>query len=99
MANSRLSVLEYLARLETDGVIDGYPPMGAAALAVSKDGTLILPFAADYLSWTTDIAPMVENLAQTAGANGSAEIHVIGKASPMFKAKAQALGVRVVEVN
>ena len=98
VANSRLSVLEYLARLETDGVIEGYPPMGAAALAVSKDGTLILPFAADYLSWTTDIAPMVENLAQTAGANG-AEIHVIGKASPMFKAKALALGVKVVEVN
>jgi len=98
VANSRLSVFEYLSKLDSDGKISGYIEDAPAAIAITKDGRVILPFAADYLSWTADIAPMVENLAQAAG-NNKAEIHVIGKASPLFKTKAQALGVKVVEVN
>jgi len=101
VAAARLTVYEYLARLEADGVVDSYIEDAPAAIAITKDGTLILPFAADYLSWTTDIAPTVKNFAALAPSarNGKTEIHIIGRASPLFKQNAQALGVRVVEIN
>ena len=97
VAESRLSVFEYLAGLEADGRINAYMPDAPSAIGGTPDGTLILPFAADYLRWTPEIAAPLQNFA--AQAQGKTEIHVIGQASPMFKKSAQKLGIQVTEIQ
>ncbi|MCF6220719.1 MAG: hypothetical protein L3J65_06375 [Robiginitomaculum sp.] len=96
VADSRLRVYQYLAGLSQTGQISAFVADLPAAVAVNTHGVMLLPFAADYLKWTPEIAPTIIHLAQVAG--GKAEIHVLGKASPMFKQKAKALGVSVLEV-
>lgn len=97
VANSRLRVYEYLAALTQDGQIRAFVADMPSAVAIGSDGTMILPFAADYLKWTPELAPTIVHLANVA--DGKAEVHVLGKASPMFKQKAEALGVKVLLVQ
>ena len=97
VAESRLSVFEYLASLEADGRVNAYIPDAPSAIGVTPDGVLILPFAADYLQWTPEIAGPIQNFA--AQAPGKTEIHVIGQASPLFKQNAQKHGIQVTEIR
>ena len=97
LADSRLRVYKYLADLSQAGQISAFVADLPSAVAVDTNGIMLLPFAADYLKWTPEIAPTIAHLAQISG--GQAEIHVLGTASPMFKQKAEALGVRVLETK
>ena len=96
-AKSRLAVLEYLAGLEADGRVNAYMPDSPSTIGVTANGTLILPFAADYLRWTPEIAVPIQNF--SALAPGKTEIHVIGQASALFKQNAQKRGVKVIEIR
>jgi len=98
VAESRLRVYQYLAELTETGVIKAFVADLPSAVAVGKDGTLILPFAVDYIKWTQELEPTIKNFADISN-YGKPVIHVLGAASPMFKQKTQALGVRVIEIN
>jgi len=97
VADSRLRIYQYLAGLNEAGQISAFVADLPSAVAVGTDGTMILPFAADYLRWTPEIAPTIRNYAGVA--DGRAEIHVLGTASPMFMQKSEALGVKVLEIT
>jgi len=98
VAESRLRVYVYLADLTEKGKIEAFVSDLPSAVAVGTDGTLILPFAVDYIKWTPELAPTIKNFAALSN-HGRPVIHVLGTASPMFKQETQALGVTVLELG
>lgn len=99
-AMSRLRVLDYLAKLEKDGKTQGYVTNFTSTIAYTHNGTLVLPFAVDYIKWTPDMANLVENYAQFSMSHPDykgAEIHILGKASTAFKTHVRAHGLNVRE--
>jgi len=102
VAESNVKVLHHLSMLDLAGDVDGYVDSAGATIALKNDGSLILPFTGDYISWTGDIATLASSYAALVGPGkqySNAEIHVLGLASPMFKEKAQSLGLRLIEFN
>jgi len=98
-AQNKLVIYQYYARLAQSGTLANFVA-GPSILAQRKDGTLILPFAADYIQWSPDAAIAVQNSARTAQSHGQrAEIHVLGHASQTFKNNSQRLGVNVIEFH
>jgi len=98
VAESRLRVYQYLAELTERGEIKAFVADLPAAIAVGTDGTLILPFAVDYLKWTQEIAPTIKSFSELSN-HGKPVIHVLGKASPVFVRNTRALNVRIVEIG
>ncbi len=98
VAESRLRVYMYLAELTENGAIKAFVADLPSTVALGTDGTLILPFAVDYIKWTPELAPTIENFSEFSRL-GKPVIHVLGTASPMFKQKTQALGVDVIELG
>jgi hypothetical protein len=98
VAESRLRVYLYLAELVENDTVKAFVADLPSAVAVGKDGTLILPFAVDYIKWTKELAPTIESFSQLSK-QGKPVIHVLGTASPMFKQEARTLGVRVIELG
>ena len=102
VAEARVQVFQYLAEMSGSGRIKAFVADLPSAVALDTDGTLILPFAADYLRWTPELAPTITNLSALTGPGTNypgASIHVLGQASPMFKSRAEALSVRVMEIR
>lgn len=102
VAESKVDIYRYLSDLDQAGKLDGFVDDAPTAIAATKDGTLILPFTGDYISWTDEIAAPVTQFAALAGPGktySKAEIHVLGLTSPMFKQRTQALGIQVIEIN
>ncbi|PHS42509.1 MAG: hypothetical protein COA91_00760 [Robiginitomaculum sp.] len=102
VADSRVAVYQYLAYLVETDRIKAFAADLPSAIALDNRNTLILPFAVDYLKWTPDIAPTITNLAALVGPGSSylsANVHIMGQASPLFKRRAAALGIRVVEIR
>ncbi len=98
VAESRLRVYQYLAELTDRGKIKAFVADLPSAVAVGTDGTLIFPFAVDYLKWTQEIAPTIEAFSKVSRL-GTPVIHVLGQASPLFKQNTRALNVRVIEIG
>ena len=98
VAESRLRVYLYLAALTEKGAIEAFVADLPAAVALGTDGTLILPFAVDYIKWTPELAPTIKSFSELSS-QGRPVIHILGKASPMFKQNTQALGVTVLELG
>lgn len=101
VAQSKLAIYRYLSKLDQSGAISGYVNNTSMAIAVRNNRTLILPFSTDYMIWSADIAELVKNYASLVGRGKpyqSAEIHILGKTSPAFKANVRNLGVRLVEI-
>ncbi|PHR91331.1 MAG: hypothetical protein COA69_12530 [Robiginitomaculum sp.] len=102
IAESRLTIYDYLAEMDQSGVISGYVQDTTMVIAVKNNDTLVLPFSADYLQWTRDIAGPVRAFAELGNSGArplKKEIHMLGKTSPAFKTNARKLGVRVVEIK
>jgi len=102
VADSRVAVFQYLAYLVTDKRIKAFAADLPSAVALDTNNTLILPFAADYLKWTPEIAPTITNFAAITGPDTNyprAAVHILGQASPMFKRRTAALGIKVVEIR
>jgi len=102
VADSRVVVYQYLAELVSAGQIKAFVADLPSAIALDVNDTLILPFAADYLRWTPDIAPTIANLSTLTGRGtdfANASVHVLGQASPMFIKRAEALGIKVLEIH
>ncbi len=102
LADSRVKVYQYLAQMVMNGQVKAFVADLPSAIALGTDGTLILPFAADYLRWTPELAPTITNLAALTGPGTPyprASVHILGQASPLFTARATGFGVRVVEIR
>ena len=91
---SHLATTDYIAGLAQSGEIAAYEMNGPMPLIVSRNGTLILPVYADYLTLT----PRLENYLQDLRRRSPrAELHVLGHASPNAAQAAKRLGVQLVE--
>ncbi len=102
VADSRVAVYQYFAYMVANKRIKAFAADLPSVIALDKSNTLILPFAVDYLKWTPEIAPTITNLAAVAGPGTSyrrAKVHILGQASPLFKRRAAALGIKVVEIR
>ncbi len=102
VADSRVAVYEYFAKLVASRRIKAFAADLPSAVALDTSNTLILPFAVDYLKWTPEIAPTITNLSARVGPGTHyprARVHVLGRASSMFKRRSAALGIRVVEIR
>ncbi|NNC37085.1 MAG: hypothetical protein EX271_10665 [Acidimicrobiales bacterium] len=102
VAESKLSIYQYVANLDEAGDVDGYVDGTASPIVALKTGTLVLPFMGDYISWTEEIAEPITMFADLAGPDKqytNAEIHVLGLTSPEFKQRAEALRLTVAEID
>ncbi len=102
VADSRVKVYQHLAQMVLSGQVKAFVADLPSAIALGHDDTLILPFAADYLRWTPQLAPTITRFAALSGPGTPyprARVHVLGQASPMFTARATRFGVRVVEIR
>lgn len=102
VAESKLEIYRYFSIMDEAGDLDGYVQSTSSAIAATKTGTLILPFTGDYISWTDEISAPITEFAALAGLEklyNSAEIHILGLSSPMFKQRTEALGLQVIEIN
>ncbi|PHR58690.1 MAG: hypothetical protein COA43_10580 [Robiginitomaculum sp.] len=98
VAQTQLDIFSHIAKLDKSGQISGYVKDTPMVIAVQNGDTLILPFSADYLLWTPEIASAVENYAKLTGVNTPfkhAKIHILGQASPRFKSNAKKRGILV----
>ena len=99
VAGGKLNTVQYLARLENDGDVTGFA-QGSVPIAMGSSGSLILPLVADYLRWTDVLAEPLRDFADLAKSKGrQAELHVLGRADPNFKARAASLGLIVREIT
>ena len=102
VADSRVKIYQYLAQMVISGQVKAFVSDLPSAVALGTDDTLILPFAADYLRWTPELAPTITSFAALTGPGTPyphASVHVLGQASPMFTASATRSGVRVLEIR
>ncbi len=102
VADSRVKIYQYLAQMVINGQVKAFVADLPAAVALGADDTLILPFAADYLRWTPELAPTITGFAALTGPDKPykrASVHVLGQASPLFTQRATRFGVQVVEIH
>lgn len=102
VARSKLDIFKYLAKLDQRGELSGYIENTSMVIGVRGNNTLILPFSTDYMIWNKEIAGLVQNYAKLADSGTpyrQAQIHIIGQASPRFRAETQKLGVKLVEIS
>jgi hypothetical protein len=102
VAESKVKIFHYLSLLDLAGDLDGYVEGSGGAIALKNDGTLILPFTGDYVSWTDDIEGLASSFSGLTGPDQqytNAEIHILGLASPLFMEKAENYGIRLIEIN
>lgn len=100
IAYQNLVTLRYLSREVTKGNIREIAPESSGAVGVRRNGTIVLPYAADYLQLTPQSEQSLQYMAKLKNLSPhytASEIHIIGKASPEFKAKAISIGVIVTE--
>jgi hypothetical protein len=85
---------------ETQGPITGITMVGPLAVAQTKAGAAVIPFALDYGVWTANADRLSENVKATyraPGFDGRFELWVTGSLSPTAKQELQARGFSVVE--
>ena len=85
---------------ETKSPITGITMVGALAVAQTKAGVAVIPFALDYGVWTANADRLSQSMKATykaSGFNGNFEIWVTGAVSPTAKQKLQARRFTVVE--
>jgi hypothetical protein len=85
---------------EKQGPITGITMVGPLALAQTKSGAVVIPFALDYGVWTANADKVSQELKTTyraPGFNGTFELWVTGTLSARGKQELQARGFTVVE--
>ena len=100
IAYQNLVTLRYLAQESETGNISQIAPESSGAVGVRRNGTIVLPYAADYLQLTPQSEKSLQYMSMLRNQSPqyrASEIHVIGKASPEFKVKAQSIGIIVTE--
>ncbi len=100
MAESRHRIAHYLAERYREGEITGFVADTPATIAMHKSGTLILFFVADDLHWTEDIAGPISDFADIIGNSpqfSGGEIHVLGKATPLFVTNTSAMNIKIFQ--
>ena len=102
VAHQNFLTIRYLAKEYGDGRIREIVPESGGAVGVRDNGTLVLPYVADYLQWTPSSERTVNYMSRLKTLSPDyrmSEIHVIGRASDEFKIKAQAMGVNIIETT
>ena len=85
---------------ETQGPITGITMAGSLAVAQTKAGAAVIPFALDYGVWTANADKRSQEMKATykaPGFNGAFELWVTGTLSPTAKQELQARGFTAVE--
>ena len=93
-ADSHVLTYEYIASLAANDEVAAYIANSADPLIALRNGTVILPIYADYLTWSPQLENSLQNLSQS-GQRGS--LHVLGYAGPRVKQLATKRGIQVVE--
>jgi len=93
-ADSHVLTYEYIASLAANDEVAAYIANSADPLIALRNGTVILPIYADYLTWSPQLENSLQNLSQS-GQRGS--LHVLGYAGPRVKQLATQRGIQVVE--
>lgn len=100
VAEGKLDIYRHLALMDQSGTLGGYIENTDSVIAISKDGAMILPIAADYLTWTPQVARPLRAFAALAGPGKPyqlAELHILGQGSPLLRENAKRLGLIVYE--
>jgi hypothetical protein len=85
---------------EKQGPITGITMVGPLALAQTKSGAVVIPFALDYGVWTANADKVSQELKtsyRALGFNGTFELWVTGTLSARGKQELQARGFTAVE--
>lgn len=102
-AQGKLKIAQYFAALASSGEVTGFVENTSLALAISRDGALIMPFVADYLRWSDQIAAPLRDYAAlrapSANLGKAPELHVLGRADPEFVRRAQSIGLNVIQIT
>ena len=93
-ADSHVLTYEYIASLAANDEVAAYIANSADPLIALRNGTVILPIYADYLTWSPQLENSLQNLSHS-GQRGS--LHVLGYAGPRVKQLATQRGIQVVE--
>jgi hypothetical protein len=102
VAENKVAIYQYLADLDEAGELAGFVEGSGGMIAATNEDSLILPFKGDYISWTDEIAAPITNFAALVDPDqkySTAEIHVLGLTSPLFKEKVEALGLKLLEIR
>ncbi len=101
IARQNLASMRYLTKAFETGEFSDIAPESTGSIGVTPSGKIVMPYMADYLRWTPHSEQNVDYLARIKSQSNrynSAEIRILGKASPEFIQKAQAKGIRVTEI-
>ncbi|NNC37928.1 MAG: hypothetical protein HKO02_10760 [Hyphomonadaceae bacterium] len=98
LVNVQLRTLRHMVELQQKG--GRILTLQRAPLTIVKrtDGTEVLTIAADHLKWTPLVTDYIGQFAQLPTQGARKEVHILGAGSKLFKRKAKALDLRVVEI-
>lgn len=97
-AQQNLVTLRFFKSAINSGQIKTLLPESQNTVGVTQDGTLVLPYVADYLQLTPRSRKTIaylHNLKRLHPQYQTADIHVIGEASPDFIAATKRAGLRI----